>query len=59
MPPDGIIWSVLNEQIISQYHVRDTVIGQQPVTVVGIDPDSAGGDKCINIPSQSRYSQRR
>lgn len=54
MPPDGIIWSVLNEQIISQYHVRDAVQwASRPVTVVGIDPAySAGGDKCILYPAK-------
>jgi hypothetical protein len=54
MPPDGIIWSILNEKTIQQYHVRDTAIwSSQPTMVAGIDPAySAGGDKCILYPAK-------
>ena len=52
LPPDGLIWAVLNEHMISQYHVMDRVVWKDsPVRVVGIDPAySTKGDKCILYP---------
>ena len=54
LPPDGIIWAILSERAISEYHIKDTVIwAQEPNIVVGIDPAySAGGDKCILYPAK-------
>lgn len=53
MPPDGIIWSVLNDKMISEYHVKESITwATKPVRVAGIDPAySAGGDKCILYPA--------
>jgi hypothetical protein len=53
LPPDGLIWSVLTEQMIGQYHVQDDVIWESaPVRVCGCDPAySSGGDKCILQPA--------
>ena len=53
MPPDGIIWAVLNDKMIRQYHIQETVDwATKPVRVAGIDPAySAGGDKCILYPA--------
>ena len=54
MPPDGIIWSVLNEKTIEQFHVKENAYWESnPITIVGIDPAySAGGDKCILYPAK-------
>jgi hypothetical protein len=53
MPPDGIIWAILNDKMIQQYHVKGRCDwASKPVRVAGIDPAySAGGDKCILYPA--------
>lgn len=52
LPPDGILWSILTDQMITTYHVQDQAIwAHDTVTVVGIDPAySSGGDRCIIYP---------
>ena len=53
LPPDGLVWAVLTEGMIAQYHVCDRVVWKTaPTRVCGIDPAySTDGDKCILYPA--------
>lgn len=53
LPPDGLVWAVMNENAMVQYGVQDEVdFVSRPVRVAGIDPAySQGGDKCIVYPA--------
>ena len=53
LPPDGLVWAVLTEQMIAQYHVQQKALWEsRPVRVVGCDPAySTDGDKCILQPA--------
>lgn len=53
LPPDGIIWAILNEKAMTEYHVQERAKWRsKPVRTCGIDPAySSGGDKCILYPS--------
>lgn len=53
LPPDGLVWAVLNDQLIGQYHVLDEPVWRDtPQVTCGIDPSfSTQGDKCIMYPS--------